>query len=135
MNSLVLKLITIFSLIKLIKNNEILITIKGIGTQKILSDYYKGVMPDQIIVNGENQSNTTKYIESLTQEINNISLKWNNQIINNVSSMFRDLSNIIKFNFTNFDFSKIIDMSYMFYNCTSITNIDLSNINTYIICN
>ena len=135
MQKILLTLITVFSLIKILKNNEIIITIKGNGEQNILSYDYKGTMPDQIIINGENHSYlTTNYIYNLAKEINKISLMWNSQL-NSTNSMFKNLNNIIEFNFSYFNFSEITDMSYMFYNCNTIKNIDLSNINTISVIN
>ena len=43
----------------------------------------------------------------------------------------KSVSNLIKINFNgNFNTSKVTDMSYMFYNCSSLTSLDFSSFNT-----
>ena len=44
--------------------------------------------------------------------------------------MFRDLSNIINVSFSNFDPSKVVDMSQMFYQCFSLESIEINEFNT-----
>ena len=47
------------------------------------------------------------------------------------SGIFYNLKNLIQINFNNnFNTSKVIDMSKMFYNCSSLTSLDLSSFNT-----
>ena len=45
--------------------------------------------------------------------------------------MFEDFKNLVQINFNNnFNTSKVTNMSWMFFNCTSLTSLDLSNFNT-----
>ena len=129
MKSLEIKLILLFLILKILNNNEITITIRGNGMQKILSDDYQNELPDEIIINGYKEIYTNNYID-LTEELNNITLKWRENQLTNSSSMFKNLNNIIEFDFSKFSCSNLKDMSYMFYNCSSIKFINLSNIDT-----
>ena len=45
-------------------------------------------------------------------------------------SMFEECSKHTSFDLSNFDTSKVTDMSYMFYNCSNLTSLDLSICNT-----
>ena len=121
------KLILLFLILKISNNNEITITIKGNGDQKILSDEYQNEFPDKIIING-NEITYSSNIINLNGEQNNITLKWNN--LANCQKMFKDLTNITEIDFSNFDCSEVKDISYMFYNCCSLESLDLSNFDT-----
>ena len=47
------------------------------------------------------------------------------------TEMFEDFKNLVQINFNNnFNTSKVTNMSWMFFNCTSLTSLDLSNFNT-----
>ena len=47
------------------------------------------------------------------------------------TGMFREFKNLVQINFNNnFNTSKVTNMWRMFFNCTSLTNLDLSNFNT-----
>ena len=47
------------------------------------------------------------------------------------TGMFEDFKNLVQINFNNnFNTSKVTNMSWMFFNCTSLTSLDLSNFNT-----
>ena len=62
----------------------------------------------------------------------NITLRWNSKI-NNCIAMFRDLSNIIKMDFSNFDTSSVTSMFLMFGSCSSLISLDLSNFKTSLV--
>ena len=47
------------------------------------------------------------------------------------TGMFREFKNLVQINFNNnFNTSKVTNMIWMFFNCTSLTSLDLSNFNT-----
>ena len=118
----------ICSLKKLLYNSEIILTIKGSGTQRILSDNF-GHIPSQILVN-ENEINEIKYyVDNLSDDINNITLVWNYSLTN-CSHMFHNLENITNIYFTNFNTSQVEYMDYMFSSCISITKLDLTSFDT-----
>ena len=121
---------------KLISYNEITITINGTGEQKILSDsiiekdgknHSFQMLPDEILINGKHVEiidNRTVY--NLSEEINNVTMKWNSNITN-CNCMFSDLSNIISIDFSKFDTSQVTNMIYMFNKCNSLKSLDLTN--------
>ena len=126
---------------KIISSNIITITIKGNGNQKILSDkscekdeinYTFDELPNEILVNGVSQSTIDKYAYNLIKETNNITMKWNSNIIS-CSCMFYDLSNIISIDFSQFNTSQVTNMLYMFNGCTSLVSLDLTNFNTELV--
>ena len=117
--------------------NEVTIKIKGKGQQNILSnsDDCRGYrnsfnsFPDKIIINGKEVTPEQKYSYIMTDDINNITMRWNNPLTN-CNLMFKDLVNIIDFDFSKFDTSKVSNMRCMFYNCSQLTSINLSNFDT-----
>ena len=121
---------------KLNLDSEITIVINGNGTQQILSTgrnpYYGSCyneLPNQILVNGILQNHTERYVYNLTQQINKITLKWNNQITN-CNSMFEGLTNIIMVDLTKFDSSKVKYFDSFFFNCQNIKSINITYLNT-----
>ena len=125
---------------KIIPSSEITLTINGTGNQKILSDsickkegaddnYIFEQLPDIILVNEVRQEIRGKIVYNLSQEVNNVTLIWNSSITN-CNCMFSDLSNIISFDFSNFDTSNVTNMLYMFSKCISLTSLDLTSFNT-----
>ena len=69
--------------------------------------------------------------------INNIKLKKDNHIIYNfkkkytdMKSMFYNCSLLISINLSNFNTNNVTNMGSMFYNCSLLTSINLSNFNT-----
>ena len=113
-------------------SNEI--TIKTIGNEKkniLNSDFTP--QPNQIYVNERLYSiNNENEIEELEDRENNIRMIWDNQI-EDCTSMFKGLDNIIEVDLSNFDSSKVTSMSEMFYDCTNITSITFNNIDTSLV--
>ena len=123
-----------YILLKLCDDSEITITIRGTGTQKILSrevdiDDYSGPLPNHIYINGTEKFVNTFQVSGLTNEENEITLKWDSPI-STCYCMFNYMENIIKIDASKFDTSKVTDMTAMFYQCTSLTSINLNNWNT-----
>ena len=48
----------------------------------------------------------------------------------NMSKMFYNCSSLTSLNLSNFNTNNVNNMSYMFYNCSSLTSLNLSNFNT-----
>ena len=124
----ILILLLLFQILKISHNNEITIKIKGNGEQKILSDKYENELPYEIIINNKEEFYTNNTID-LDEQLNNITLKWHENQLTNSSKMFEELTNIIEFDFSKFDSLNIIDMSYMFLNCSSLKYLNLTNFN------
>ena len=112
------KLISQFSIIKL--------EIQGTGHQKLFNNTIK--YPDQIFINDINQSHIKNTYE-LNEKINEIKLIWN-ESLNNCEGLFENCLNITKIDFSDFDTSKVTDMSYMFSGCSSLSALNLSNFDT-----
>jgi surface protein len=108
--------------------SEITITIKGKGKISILSESFSP-KPIELFINGEKQSKINNYVNNLNDEINIIIMKWN-QPLKSCDSMFLGLTNIIKFDFSKFDTSKVEKMDSMFFECSSLMSLDLNGFNT-----
>jgi len=52
-----------------------------------------------------------------------------------INYMFYNCKSLLNLNLSSFSTQNIIDMSYMFYNCNSLTNLNLSNFNTQNVTN
>lgn len=50
--------------------------------------------------------------------------------ITNMRTMFYNCSSLTSLDVSSFDTSSVTNMSYMFYNCTSLTSLDVTNFNT-----
>ena len=48
----------------------------------------------------------------------------------NINKIFYNCSSLISLNLSNFNTNKVTDMSHMFYKCSSLTSLNLSNFNT-----
>ena len=105
------------------------LVIKGSGEKQILSNDFE-LPPYPIIfkVNDEDDNITdyyNYYTDNLTEEINNITLQWNDSIVN-FSNMFNGISDILQINITIVDVSNLINMNKMFYECISLESIELN---------
>ena len=134
-NNKILNMIMIIYLIILLfqgilcSESIITITINESGEQKILSDNFN-FLPDQVFINDVSQSSPIKKKYSLSSPENTIKMIWNTQLTN-CSNMFNGLSKIIKIDLSQFDSSKVLDLSRMFFKCFGITEIDLRNFDTH----
>ena len=139
--------IQIFILLKFVKPNlinsenlirinnydsEIHLIINGTGNQSIINKSFQ-YSPYEVIVNGyvNNTCNKTCF---LTEDINNVTLKFSEQIMT-CAGMFQYLDNIIEINLSNFDVSLVNSTKHMFRNCLNLKKIILSNFNTYNLVN
>ena len=55
---------------------------------------------------------------------------FNTSKVTNMSSMFSSCSSLTSLDVSNWNTSNVTDMNYMFYYCNSLTSLDLSNFNT-----
>ena len=55
---------------------------------------------------------------------------FNTANVTNMKRMFYNCSRLTGLNLSNFNTANVTDMGYMFYNCNSLTSLDLSNFNT-----
>lgn len=110
----------------LIKNTYSSITLKVKGIG--YKKIFNNYNPNTIYINGikQKQVNYTYY---LNQTDNFIELIWNNAI-ERTNSMFYNCTNITEIDLSNFDTSKLKCTYFMFYNCTSLTSINFNNFDT-----
>ena len=124
--------IILIYLLNIISLSEISLIIKGIGSQKILSNLE--LLPSQIYINGYLQNSSVNMVYELTEEENDIKMIWNMDI-KNCDSMFYSLTNIIKVDLSKFDSSKVTIMKNMFTDYISLTSIILDNFDTHLVNN
>ena len=111
---------------KLDISSEITLTIRGTGTQKLLSDSYSPA-PQDIIINEITKANGVKEIElDSEQEETNVTLRWTSELTT-CKEMFKTLNNIIHVDLTGFIPTNIEDMSFMFAECRQIQTIEIDN--------
>jgi len=82
----------------------------------------------KVIINGEIKSNILTY-KFNKEGLYNIYITYNH-LITNMSYMFFDCSSLKEINLSSFDTSQVTNMSYMFYSCSSLKEINLSSFNT-----
>ena len=101
---------------------EVLLKIKGGGTQKVLSDTFTG-----------NANEIYKGVDKLATNSKQINLDTNsgiveiklvfNQKLTDCYWMFNNLKNILYIDLSSFDISEVTNFRYMFYGCHSLTSI------------
>ena len=113
--------------------SEINLIITGNNSNShVLSNNFAGE-PSQILVNGEVNASCNKMCW-LSNGINNVTIRFEEQL-ESCKNMFQGLTNIIEIDLSNFDTSKVKDMSYMFNNCENLEKIIFGNINTSLVEN
>ena len=120
------------------KNNlqaNITLKINGIGNKDIFTSHSEGKQyftniyyPNIIYINGEKQSiiNHTYYFN---KNDNFVELIWNNTI-NYCGFMFYECTSISEINLSNFDTSNVTYMGAMFSGCSNLNSLNLSNFDT-----
>ena len=119
------------------KFSNITLKIKGIGNKNILgtntNNFNKNYYPNLIYINGkQNFTITNKYY--FDKDDNYIDLIWNNTI-DSCYFMFYKCSDIIEIDLSNFDSSNVSTMGYMFYGCSQLSSLNLSNFDTSNVAN
>ena len=114
-------------------NSEVIVTIKGKGTQQILaySNDYFPYYPSQLIYNGNTKDGDIK-VYDLQNDLTKVRIIFN-QEIKQCNMMFYGLSNITKIDLSKFDSSKVTSMMSMFCECYSLTSVNFANFNTSLV--
>ena len=107
--------------------SKIILELNEIGMQSILNESFSP-LPNKILINRKELDEINTNI-NITEKNSSIELIWN-EPITNCLGMFAEVSNISNINFSDFDTSKVTDMSSMFMNCEYLKNLDLSNFDT-----
>ena len=84
--------------------------------------------PDVIKINGDSQTQKKRCYD-FVKENNYIEMIWNDEI-DNCEFMFYACSDIIEINLSNFNSSLVKMMKYMFYGCSSLSVLNLTNFDT-----
>ena len=115
-----------FNKIKLCLNSEIIIKIKNSNSIEIInSEFFP--KPDEVTLNGELYTLIDgNKVENLNDNINSISMKWNNQL-NTCQNMFSSITCIEEIDLSNFNFSKISSTEKMFYQCVNLKYVYINN--------
>ena len=108
--------------------SKIILKLNGTGNHTIYNQSYLE-KPNEIYINGNNQSLISHKYDFNKSEDNKIELIWNHNI-SNCSKMFYGCSDISEIDLSYFYSSQVIDMSYMFYNCKKVKLLNFSNIDT-----
>ena len=120
--------------LNMIDHNFSIIKLKilGKGAKNIFnneaSQFQEMYYPNEVYINDIRQ-NVVNHSYYFNENDNLIELKWNNNI-NNTGYMFFECSDIIEIDLSNFDTSQVTDMSCMFDGCVSLTSLNLSNFDT-----
>ena len=109
-------------------NSEIKLVFKGRGDKQILYSSFQ-YEPSEVIVNGNIKASCKKTCYLENEDKNEVILKFQTQI-NSCVNMFNGLNNLIEADLSNFDASKVIDMTSMFLGCTKLKKIDFGDIDT-----
>ena len=118
------------------KSSEVTLKIKETGNIKIFSDnFFKKYSHCEVYLNDSffGKDNNEYYFESYnSNKINIIKIIFNDSILT-TKNMFEKCDKIIEIDLTNFDTSKVNDMSRMFSDCSSLTSLNLFNFNTSLV--
>jgi len=113
--------------------NIIYIKVRGNESQKIIRSTE---LPNLVYINNteeiEIQKNGLIYIESNSEDINEIKIIWNKKL-DNLKNLFYSLESVIEIDLPEFDTSEVTTMENMFYNCNNLIYINFDNINTSLV--
>ena len=113
---------------KLSHDSKVTLTLKGGQKQKILYSDFQPLLY-KLEINGSIQDPPNIIVDlPETNEEYAITMTFNNSV-NSTYNMFSNLnSNIIKIDLSNFDFSQVTDMRFMFNSCKNVEYINFGNI-------
>ena len=100
------------------------------GNQSILSPLFNKE-PSEVLVGNTKREDCIKFCE-LYNDINEVTHKFDEDIVS-CENMLNGLSNIIQIDLSNFDASKVTNMSYMFNDCQNLQKINFGEINTQLL--
>ncbi len=138
---LIIKIISFISCFKITQeipkklinfSSQIHLLILGSGNQSILNNSFY-LEPSEVIINGITRKSCKKFCK-LDYEENNVTLYFNDSV-QSCYLMFGQLINIKQIDLSNFDFTSVTEMSYMFRDCMSLEKINFGNANTSLVQN
>ena len=99
--------------------SNITLRIIGTGTKNIFYEEFVN-RPDEVYINGDIQDNVD-YSYKFHQENNYVRLVWSN-IIDDCNQLFYGCSDITEIDLSDFDTSHVTTMECMFKDCSSLTS-------------
>ena len=108
--------------------SKIHLVVNGTGNINILSNSFYNE-PSEVIVNGVSKGETCKKICYFEEGENNVTLIFEEQI-NSLKYIFSGCENIKEIDLSEFDFSNILNMDSMFKLCINLEKINFGNIDT-----
>ena len=112
--------------------SNITLKVKGPNNNKIFcsntQEFSPNYYPDLIYIN-DIQQNIINHSFYFNETENEVKFVWNNSIIN-CKYMFKDCPSILEVDLSEFDNSKVTEMYNMFERCQSLTSINFDNIKT-----
>ena len=124
-----------FKKLYLIKFNfsKITLKIKGTGYKDVFCkttfNFGKDYYPNLIYINGDFQNIINHTYNFIQSDNNFVELIWNKNVYN-CRFMFFGCSDITYIDLSNFNSSQVVTMSYMFSGCSSLTSLNLANFDT-----
>ena len=112
--------------------STIILKIKGVGNKNLFGNEEGHTFPsisylEEVKINGEIKEKAYEYYFNKIQNI--VELKWRENI-KRCGYMFWKCSNITEVDLSNFKTSQVTEMNSMFAYCSSLTSINLSNLDT-----
>ena len=119
-------------------SNSIVLTINQKGNHKIFfnghvdDDYYPNVIvkPDKVLINTEEKVVSQEY--NFEEEENTIVLIFDT-LKDNIACLFYRCSGITEIDLSNFDASLVKNMAHLFHGCSSLTSVNLNGLRTDIL--
>ena len=131
-------LLSINSKLVLSNINSIVLTITQTGNHRIFfnghvdDDYYPNVTvrPDKVLINTKEKVVSEKY--NFVEEENTIELIFDS-LKDNIACLFYQCSSITEIDLSNFDTSSVTNMAHLFHGCSSLTSVNLNGLKTDIL--
>ena len=117
--------------------NSIVLTINQTGDHRIffngyVDSYYPNVIlrPDKVLINTVEKGVSEEY--NFDEEDNTIELIFDS-LKDNIACMFYQCSSITKIDLSNFDTSFVTNMAHLFHGCSTLTSVNLNGLKTDIV--
>ena len=117
--------------LNLLNQSEIKLVFKGKGEQQILHSSFQ-YSPSEVKINGNLKETCKKSCYLENENKNEVIINFQIQI-NTYANMFKDFNNLIEADLSNFDASKVTDMTMMFCCCNKLKKIDFGDIDTSLV--
>ena len=107
--------------------NKITLIVEGKGDQNIL--HYTITRPDFVIINDKEELVNSDMKFGFNEERNKVELIWKS-LLTSCKEMFKDKNCITSIDFSNFNSSKVTDMTEMFNKCSKLKSVNFKKSDT-----